>query len=153
REARGAGGRPPRCGLYAAGRHPIRSRKRSVALDMADIVDRKTRSRMMSGIRGADTKPELAVRRYLHAKGLRFTLHAAHLPGRPDIVLPKYRSAVFVHGCFWHRHAGCRFAYGPRSRQAFWREKFRGNVERDKRDRVRLEAKGWRVHIIWECAC
>src|SRR4051812_48917573 len=101
---------------------------------MPDVVTPETRSRMMSGIRGRDTKPELAVRRYLHSRGLRYRLHVSDLPGRPDIVLPARRTVVFVHGCFWHRHEGCRFAYTPKSRQEFWVPKLEGNAARDALD-------------------
>ena len=118
---------------------------------MTDIVDRRTRSRMMASIRGRNTRPELQVRRFLHAKGLRFRLHDAVLPGTPDIVLPKYSSVVFVHGCFWHRHQRCAFAYTPRSNRAFWREKFRANLERDERFKRTLRSAGWSVNVIWEC--
>lgn len=106
---------------------------------------------MMSSIRGSNTRPELLVRRYLHATGLRFRLHARSLPGRPDIVLPQYRAAVFVHGCFWHRHEGCRFATTPATRAEFWQDKFRGNVARDHRDALLLHSAGWRVFTVWEC--
>jgi DNA mismatch endonuclease (patch repair protein) len=116
-----------------------------------DIVTPETRSRMMSGIRGRDTKPELAVRRYLHAQGFRYRLHQRDLPGRPDIVLPHHRTIVFVHGCFWHRHEGCRFAYRPKSRQDFWEPKLDGNAARDTRDQQRLRDLGWRVEVVWEC--
>lgn len=115
-----------------------------------DIVDRATRSRMMSGIRGKDTKPELIVRSYLHRAGLRFRLHAK-LPGKPDLVLPKYRTAVFVHGCFWHRHEGCRYATTPASNAEFWQEKFAGNMRRDARAKQQLEELGWHVQVIWAC--
>ena len=118
---------------------------------MTDIVDRKTRSRMMAGIRGVNTKPELAVRRRLFAAGFRYRLHPAGLPGRPDIVLPRYRSVLFVHGCFWHRHAQCKFAYTPKSNVSFWNAKFEANVARDKLVRQQLKKAGWRVHVIWEC--
>lgn len=118
---------------------------------MTDIVDERTRSRMMSGIRGSHTQPELKVRRYLHGAGLRFRLHAQNLPGKPDLVLPKYRAVVFVHGCFWHRHPGCTYAYNPKSRVTFWRDKFRGNVERDKRQQELLREASWKVFIVWEC--
>lgn len=118
---------------------------------MADVVDPVTRSRMMSGIRGQDTQPELAVRRYLHAAGLRFRLHDKHLPGRPDVVLPRFGTVVFVHGCFWHRHEGCPYATTPSSRTDFWGLKFAQNVRRDA-DNVRaLQATGWSVLTIWEC--
>jgi len=118
---------------------------------LTDIVDKATRSRMMSGIRGRDTRPEIAVRRFLHAAGLRFRLHVRYLPGRPDIVLPRYNSVVFVHGCFWHRHEGCKFAYAPKSRADFWREKFNSNVARDARDVEALKGAGWKVYTVWEC--
>lgn len=115
-----------------------------------DIVDRATRSRMMSGIRGRNTKPELIVRSYLHRAGLRFRLHAK-LPGKPDLVLPRHRTAVFVHGCFWHRHEGCRYATTPASNVEFWQEKFAGNVRRDARAKQQLEELGWHVQAIWAC--
>jgi DNA mismatch endonuclease (patch repair protein) len=119
---------------------------------VTDTVDRQTRSRMMAGIMGKDTKPELALRRALHRLGFRFRLHAKGLPGRPDIILPKYSAAIFVHGCFWHRHADCRYTTKPKSRIRFWQKKFKGNVERDFRNRAALENAGWRVAIVWECA-
>ena len=119
---------------------------------MTDVVDRKTRSRMMSGIRGRDTAPELTVRRYLHRAGLRFRLQRRDLPGRPDLVLPRYRAVVFVHGCFWHRHANCRFCYTPKSNQEFWQKKFHENVQRDDRVRSELIDRGWRVFIVWACS-
>jgi DNA mismatch endonuclease (patch repair protein) len=106
---------------------------------------------MMSGIRGRDTKPELAVRRYLHANGLRYRLHVRDLPGKPDIVLPRHRAVVFVHGCFWHRHEGCRYAYRPKSNVEFWQAKLDANTARDGQDQERLRALGWRVFVVWEC--
>ena len=118
---------------------------------MTDIVDSKRRSEMMAGIRGRDTKPELAVRRIAHKLGLRFRLHKKDLPGRPDLVFPRHRLAVFVHGCFWHRHDGCRYAYTPKSRVEFWMEKFAQNVARDRRNEDALQNLGWRVLVIWEC--
>ncbi len=105
----------------------------------------------MSRIRGKDTGPEIAVRSSLHRLGFRFRLHVNDLPGRPDIVLPKYRTVIFVHGCFWHRHKGCRFAYTPKTRTAFWTAKFAENVARDALNRQSLEGLGWRVLVIWEC--
>jgi len=117
---------------------------------MADVVDKATRSRMMAGIHGKDTKPELIVRSFLHRAGLRFRLQAK-LPGKPDLVLPKYRAAVFVHGCFWHRHEDCRYATMPASNAAFWQEKFAANVRRDATVKQKLEELGWRVLIIWSC--
>lgn len=118
---------------------------------MADIVDAATRSRMMSGIRGRNTQPELLVRRYLHGQGFRYRLHDRRLPGRPDIVLPRYRTVVEVRGCFWHRHEGCRFAATPRSNTAFWQTKLQANVARDARNVAALEEAGWRVLVVWEC--
>lgn len=118
---------------------------------LIDVVDKKTRSRMMSGITGKDTKPEHIVRRYLHARGFRFRLHRRDLPGKPDIVLPKYRTVVQIHGCYWHRHEGCRYATTPASNREFWERKFTANVERDRRQQQELEALGWRVLVIWEC--
>ena len=119
---------------------------------MADVVDSKTRSRMMAGIRGKDTIPELVVRRALFAAGFRFRLHRRDLPGVPDIVLPGRRVALFVHGCFWHLHTGCRYSKIPATRRDFWREKLAGNVRRDRRAIDDLIALGWRVLIVWECA-
>ena len=119
---------------------------------MADIVDPPTRSRMMSGIRGKDTKPELLLRRALHARGYRFRLHVGTLPGSPDMILPRYRAAVFVHGCFWHRHPGCRYTTTPATRPEFWRAKFEGNIARDREKAAALLAAGWRVATVWECA-
>lgn len=119
---------------------------------MADVVDRATRSRMMSGIKGRNTRPELEVRQALHAAGFRYRLHAADLPGRPDIVLSRYRVVILVHGCFWHRHTGCRFTTTPSTRPDFWRSKFEANVLRDQRSRVALEELGWRIATVWECA-
>jgi DNA mismatch endonuclease (patch repair protein) len=118
---------------------------------MPDIVSPEVRSLMMSGIRGKDTGPELIVRRFLHSRGFRYRLHAKDLPGRPDVVLPKYRTAIFVHGCFWHRHQNCRFAYSPKSRQEFWEAKLEGNARRDERNQERLAAIGWSVAVVWEC--
>ena len=118
---------------------------------MADIVNRATRSRMMAAIRGKNTKPELIARRFLHQSGLRFRLHRRDLPGRPDIVLPKYRSVVNVHGCFWHQHPGCRFAYKPASNSAFWETKFGRNLERDRKNDRELRQLGWKVLTLWEC--
>jgi DNA mismatch endonuclease, patch repair protein len=106
---------------------------------------------MMSGIRGSDTRPERVVRKFFHAAGLRYRLHDRTLPGCPDLVLPKYRSVVFVHGCFWHRHPECRFAYVPKSNTAFWESKLGGNVRRDAQQIEILRTLGWNVFVIWEC--
>lgn len=105
----------------------------------------------MSGIKGRDTRPELIVRRYLHAARLRFRLHDTSLPGKPDIVFPSYRTVVFVHGCFWHSHPNCKFSRLPASRFEFWNAKLAANVQRDSRNEKLLSAQGWTVLIIWEC--
>ncbi len=118
---------------------------------MIDVVDKATRSRMMSGIRGKNTSPEYTVRRYLHAQGLRYRLHVKDLPGKPDLVFPRYDLVLFVHGCFWHRHRGCKFAYTPKSNLDFWQKKFDDNTRRDKEAMRKLKKAGWRVFIIWEC--
>lgn len=119
---------------------------------MTDIVDKRTRSRMMAGIRGKDTKPELALRRAMHARGFRYRLHAKHVPGRPDLVFPRYHAVVFVHGCFWHRHEDCRYTTTPSTRPEFWQGKFAANVARDAAVRGKLLEDGWRVATVWECA-
>jgi DNA mismatch endonuclease (patch repair protein) len=118
---------------------------------VADIVDAATRSRMMSGIRGTNTAPERLVRSALHRRGFRFRLHAKELPGRPDIVLPRYRAVVLVNGCFWHGHA-CSLFRLPGTRTEFWADKLRKNRENDARNIARLVEAGWRVAIVWECA-
>ncbi|MCD9122288.1 very short patch repair endonuclease [Cupriavidus sp. UGS-1] len=105
----------------------------------------------MSGIRGKDTSPELSVRRFLHARGYRFRLHRKDFPGTPDLVLAKYKVAIFVHGCFWHQHQGCAYAATPATRPDFWASKLAGNAERDSRHIEALIRLGWRVLIIWEC--
>lgn len=109
------------------------------------------RSAQMALVRGRDTKPEMRVRRALHAAGLRYRLHDRRLPGTPDLVFPGRRLALFVHGCFWHQHPGCAAARMPKSRLEFWSSKLTGNVERDARKRVELEARGWAIKVIWEC--
>lgn len=119
---------------------------------MTDIVDQQTRSRMMAGIRGKNTKPELLLRRALHARGFRFRIHSSKVHGRPDIVLPKHRAVIFVHGCFWHRHEGCRYTTNPSTRPEFWQAKFEANVARDSDVRATLLERGWRVATVWECA-
>lgn len=117
-----------------------------------DIVDPATRSRMMSGIRGKNTKPELTIRRLLHAAGFRFRLQRKDLPGKPDLVLPKYHVAILVHGCFWHMHDGCHYFRLPTTRTEFWQNKLGGNRLRDSRSVVLLNEVGWRVLVVWECA-
>ena len=118
---------------------------------MADVVDAATRSRMMSKIRSQDTKPELLVRRHLHARGLRYVLGGAGLPGRPDLVFPRWKVAVFVHGCFWHWHA-CHLSRLPASNRKFWRSKLNNNQTRDAVSLLSLLSAGWRVATIWECS-
>jgi DNA mismatch endonuclease (patch repair protein) len=113
---------------------------------MTDVVDAITRSRMMSGIRGKNTKPEKLVRSLLHRQGFRFRLHVSNLPGKPDIVLPRYNAVIFVHGCFWHRHA-CRFFKWPQTRPDFWREKIARNCSNDLKSRRALKKEGWRIGI------
>lgn len=110
-----------------------------------------SRSDIMRAVKRAHTKPEIIVRQLLHSLGLRFRLHRRDLPGSPDIVLPRFRTVVFVHGCFWHRHPGCCFASTPKSRQEYWLPKFKANVERDAKKEAQLRELGWRVLVIWEC--
>lgn len=109
------------------------------------------RSRIMAGVRRTNTRPEIAVRSLLHRNGFRFRLHRRDLPGTPDIVLPRYRTAIFVHGCFWHRHPDCRKATVPASNKEFWLQKFANNVARDGKAIIRLRTMGWRVLVVWEC--
>lgn len=118
-----------------------------------DTLSPIERSERMSRIRSKDTGPEVTVRRMLHRRGYRFRLHRRDLPGRPDIVLPKYQSVIFVHGCFWHRHpdSNCRLARFPKSRRDFWEPKFTANQERDFRNQIKLQESGWRVLVVWEC--
>lgn len=123
-----------------------------VSSDSSDIYSKEKRSELMSKVKSRDTKPELLVRSWLHRKGFRFRLHRDDLPGRPDLVLPKYKTAIFVHGCFWHQHPGCKKATIPKNNRAFWRKKLTRNIERDKENIQELENQGWKVIIIWECA-
>lgn len=118
---------------------------------MADVHDKKTRSRNMAAVRGKDTKPELLLRRELFRQGFRFRLHYGHLPGKPDIVLPKYRAVIHVHGCFWHGH-NCPLFQWPATREDFWQKKITGNIARDQRTEDELKTAGWRVLTVWECA-
>jgi DNA mismatch endonuclease (patch repair protein) len=118
---------------------------------LPDVVSPEVRSRMMSGIRGKNTKPELAIRKALHGAGFRYRLHVAELPGKPDIVLPRYRAVVLVHGCFWHRH-DCELFKWPKSREAFWKKKVEGNRANDACRLSELIKGGWRVMEVWECA-
>ena len=105
----------------------------------------------MSRIKGKDTSIEIQVRKYLFSQGFRYRKNVKSLPGKPDIVLPKYDAVIFVHGCFWHRHLGCKYAYTPKTRIEFWQEKFNKNVQNDSLHREELTAAGWRVFVVWEC--
>jgi DNA mismatch endonuclease (patch repair protein) len=118
---------------------------------MADVVDSKTRSRMMSGIRGKNTKPEILIRSLLHRNGYRFRIHQNNLPGQPDITLKKYQAVIFVHGCFWHRHL-CHLFKWPKTRPDFWREKINKNFLNDQKVIKKLISSGWRICIVWECS-
>ena len=118
---------------------------------MTDVITKSKRSEVMSRIKGRNTKPELAIRSLLHRMGYRFRLHRADLPGKPDIVLARYKTVIFVHGCFWHRHKDCRFAYTPKSRTEFWLKKLESNMIRDIQVKSDLEILGWRVITAWEC--
>jgi DNA mismatch endonuclease, patch repair protein len=118
---------------------------------MADSLSKSERSYRMSLIRGSDTKPEVTLRKLLHAQGFRYRKNVPGMPGRPDIVLSKYKTAVFVHGCFWHNHRGCKIANFPKTNSEFWKAKFDTNIKRDRRNARALHAAGWRVLVVWEC--
>jgi len=118
---------------------------------MADVHDKKTRSYNMSRIRGKDTKPEMIVRKFLFSQGFRYKLHDKSLPGKPDIVLPKYKTVIFIHGCFWHGHEGCKYFVLPKTRAEWWKAKIEGNISRDVNNYVLLDDLGWKVFIIFEC--
>lgn len=118
---------------------------------MADVMTPEQRSRCMAAIKGKDTKPEMIVRKYLFSRGLRFRIQVKELPGTPDIVLPKYKTVIFVNGCFWHGHEGCKYFRLPKSNVEFWKEKIEHNVARDVRNEAELKALGWRVIRVWEC--
>jgi len=120
--------------------------------EVVDIVDPATRSRMMSNIRSRDTKPELVLRKQLHALGFRYSLHRKDLPGKPDLVFRKHRAVIFVHGCFWHRHEGCKLASVPATNAEFWQDKFTRTVRRDRENIMALKNTGWRTGIVWECS-
>lgn len=121
------------------------------ALTDMDVLTPEQRRRTMAAVKSKNTKPELIVRRLLHAAGYRFRLHRKDLPGKPDIVLPKFRTAIFVHGCFWHQHEACKASARPTSRQTYWEIKLDRNVERDAANQAQLREMGWRVLIVWEC--
>lgn len=116
-----------------------------------DRISTEHRSWNMSRIKNRDTKPEMIVRSALHKLGYRFRLHCRTLPGKPDIVLAKHKTVIFVNGCFWHRHENCKFAYSPKTRTDFWLQKFHENINRDAQVKLSLENAGWRVLVIWEC--
>lgn len=116
-----------------------------------DVISKEKRSWNMSRIKNKNTKPEMIVRSLLHRMGYRFRLHKKCLPGKPDIVLPKHKTIIFVHGCFWHRHENCSYAYNPKSRIEFWKKKFIENINRDKKVQNELSELGWNVEMIWEC--
>ena len=118
---------------------------------MVDIVEKSVRSRMMASIRAKNTQPEMVVRHYIHSQGFRYRVHVRSLPGCPDIVLPKYRLIIFVHGCFWHQHTGCRYATSPHQNHSRWQLKFEQNASRDARNIKLLAEQGWRVFLLWEC--
>lgn len=118
---------------------------------MTDKITPQARSRNMSNIRSKDTLPEKKVRSWLHAHGFRFRIHRKDLPGKPDIVLPKYKSIIFVHGCFWHRHEGCKEASVPKTNSEYWEKKIARNIERDSEEKQKLESAGWKVIVVWEC--
>jgi DNA mismatch endonuclease, patch repair protein len=118
---------------------------------MADVHDKKTRSYNMSRIRSGNTKPEMLVRRFLHAQGFRYKLHDKTLPGKPDIVLPKYKTVIFIHGCFWHGHKNCRYYVVPKTRTEWWLNKINTNIANDTKASKALKKAGWSIHNIWEC--
>ena len=119
---------------------------------MTDIVDKATRSRMMRGIQGKHTKPELMLRSALHSLGYRYTLHNGNIIGRPDLWLRRFNTAIFVDGCFWHRHSGCKYATTPKTRTDFWEQKFQNTLKRDAAVRTELHTAGIRTVVVWECA-
>lgn len=116
-----------------------------------DIWDKQKRSEVMSHIRSTNTKPELKLRKALFARGFRYRVNDKRLPGKPDIVLPKYKTVIFVNGCFWHRHEGCKYAYTPKTNTQFWVDKINSNVERDKLNQQKLTELGWNILTVWEC--
>ena len=118
---------------------------------MTDIVSREKRSEMMSRIKGKNTQPEIAVRKMIYKMGYRYRLHRKDLPGKPDIVFGPMNLALFVNGCFWHRHGNCKYAYNPKTRKNFWNKKFTDTIKRDVKNRIDLERLGWQSAVIWEC--
>ena len=118
---------------------------------MADVHDKKTRSYNMSQVKGKDTKPEMVVRRFLHAEGFRYRLHVKDLPGKPDLVFPKYKTVVFIHGCFWHGHERCKYFVIPKTNTQWWQNKIEGNKQRDYKNYRKLREAGWKVIVLFEC--
>lgn len=118
---------------------------------MADVHDKATRSKNMAAIKGKNTKPEMLVRKFLHANGFRYRLHVKNLPGKPDIVLPKYKTVIFVHGCFWHGHAHCRYYVVPKTKTEWWINKINGNIANDVKAIKTLRKQGWKIVFLWEC--
>lgn len=118
---------------------------------MADVHSKETRSYNMSRIKSKDTKPELLVRKFLHKNGFRYRLHVKDMPGKPDIVLPKYKTVIFIHGCFWHGHEGCRYYVVPKTRTEWWLNKINGNIANDSKAETLLKAEGWKIINLWEC--
>ena len=116
-----------------------------------DVHDKETRSYNMSQIKGKNTKPEIIVRKYLFSKGFRYRINVKSLPGSPDIVLKKYNTAIFINGCFWHGHEGCKYFVWPKTRKEFWKEKIQSNIQRDNKNIALLKDEGWNVITIWEC--
>ncbi|HEY9160214.1 MAG TPA: very short patch repair endonuclease [Desulfomonilia bacterium] len=115
-----------------------------------DTVDKKTRSKIMSAVGQKNTKPEMTLRRALHNIGFRYVINDKRLPGSPDLVFPKYKAVIFIHGCFWHQH-GCKYSTKPKTRKDFWQDKFEANKKRDRRNALEIRKLGWRVKIVWEC--
>ena len=118
---------------------------------MTDVHDKKTRSKNMAAIKGKNTKPEMLVRKFLHAQGFRYSLHKKNLPGKPDIVLPKYKTVIFVHGCFWHGHTNCKYFVVPKTRTKFWLNKISSNKANDEKAVKALKKDGWKIITVWEC--
>ncbi len=134
-----------------ANQHFLYSTFLNIFRSMSDVHEPEVRSYNMSQISGKDTKPEMMVRKFLHANGFRYRLHAKDLPGKPDLVLPKYNSVILVHGCFWHAHEDCKYFKIPQTRTEWWREKLCGNKERDNKNIKKLEGGGWNVIVVWGC--
>ncbi|HYF32613.1 MAG TPA: DNA mismatch endonuclease Vsr [Chitinophagaceae bacterium] len=118
---------------------------------MADVHSKEVRSYNMSRIRAKDTKPEMLVRKFLHAQGFRYRLHDKKLPGKPDIVLPKYKTVIFIHGCFWHGHTGCKYFVVPKTRTEWWMNKINSNIANDTKASIALQKEGWAIIHLWEC--